>query len=72
MSVMKKYNSGRVINTRLGEQMNLTLKSESLGTLVMFRKKDLLKYIKDESEKELLDWEKSVINRSFQILYQNQ
>ncbi len=50
MSVMKKYNSGRVINTRLGEQMNLTLKSESLGTFVMFRKKDLLKYIKDESE----------------------
>mgnify|MGYP006962106494 FL=1 len=47
---MKKYNSGRVINTRLGEQMNLTLKSESLGTFVMFRKKDLLKYIKDESE----------------------
>ena len=50
MSVMKKYNSGRVINTRLVEQMNLTLKSESLGTFVMFRKKDLLKYIKDESE----------------------
>ena len=50
MSVTKKYDCGRIINTRQRNQMNPTLKSEYVSVFVMFRKKDLLKYIKDETE----------------------